>query len=70
MQETQRQLEVAKIRLQDENSSLRQRIRKLEVDYDKAEANREVSEIAESDYFRDLQQRALTMRNKFKASSN
>ena len=66
LQETQRQLEAAQKRLKQENTDLRFRLRKLEVRYDEAQASREVSEIAESDYFRELQQRAKSMRTKFK----
>ncbi len=67
LKETQRQLEAAQQRLRSENSDLRQRLRKLEVRYDEAEASREVTEIAESDYFRALQQRAKSLRSKYKA---
>ena len=66
LRETQRQLEAAQLRLRQENTDLRFRLRKLEVQYDQVEASREVSEIAESDYFRELQQRAKSMRTKFK----
>ena len=66
LRETQRQLEAAQKRLRQENTDLRFRLRKLEVRYDEIQANKEVSEIAESDYFRELQQRAKSMRTKFK----
>jgi hypothetical protein len=66
LRETQRQLEAAQLRLRQENTDLRFRLRKLEVQYDTVQANREVTEIADSDYFRELQQRAKSMRNKFK----
>jgi chromosome segregation ATPase len=66
LRETQRQLEAAQKRLRQENTDLRFRLRKLEVRYDETQANKEVSEIAESDYFRELQQRAKSMRTKFK----
>lgn len=67
LRETQRQLEAAQQRLKRENTDLRHRLRKMEVEYDQTQAHAEVSEIAESDYFRELQQRAKTMRTKFKA---
>ena len=66
LRETQRQLEAAEKRLRRENTDLRFRLRKLEVQYDEAQASVEVSEIAESDYFRELQQRAKSMRTRFK----
>jgi len=69
LRETQRQLEAAQQRLRQENTDLRHRLRKLEVQYDETQAHREVSEIAESDYFRELQQRAKSMRTKFKPQS-
>lgn len=70
LRETQRQLEAAQQRLKRENTDLRHRLRKLEVQYDETQAHREVTEIAESDYFRELQQRAKSMRTKFKPQAS
>lgn len=70
LRETQRQLEAAQKRLKQENTDLRFRLRKLEVQYDETQAHREVTEIADSDYFRELQQRAKSMRTKFKPQAS
>ena len=66
LKEAQRQLEAARRKLQSENSDLRQRLRKLDVRYDENQAIEEVREIAESDYFRELQERAKSMRSRYK----
>jgi hypothetical protein len=66
LKETQRQLEAAQQELRRENVDLKQRLKKLDVKYDEQEASREVLEIADSDYFRELQQRAKSMRTRFK----
>lgn len=66
LKETQRQLEAAQKKLKAENVDLRQRLKKLDVQYDEAQASQEVTEIAESDYFRELQQRAKSLRSRFK----
>lgn len=66
LKETQRQLEAAQNALRKENTNLKQRLKKLEVKYDEAQAEEEIREIADSDYFRELQQRAQSMRSKFK----
>ena len=66
LRETQRQLTAAQKRLRQENTDLRFRLRKLEVQFDETQASQEVSEIADSDYFRELQQRAKSLRTKFK----
>jgi hypothetical protein len=69
LKETQRQLEAAEKQLRRENANLKQQLKKLDVQYDKAQANLEISEIVESDYFRDLQSRAKSLRSKFKPES-
>jgi regulator of replication initiation timing len=69
LKETQRQLQVAQQQLKRENTDLRERLKKLDVDYDKVQAEREIEEIVDSDYFRDLQNRAKSMRTKFKTTS-
>lgn len=67
LKETQRQLEAAQKKLKSENTDLRQRLKTLEVEYDRSEASREVAEIADSDYFQELQQRAKSLRKKYKS---
>lgn len=67
LKEAQRQLEAARRKLQSENSDLRQRLKKLDVHYDESQAEEEVREIAESDYFRELQERAKSMRSRYKS---
>lgn len=69
LKETQRRLEAAEKQLRRENASLKLQLKKLDVQYDKAQANLEISEIVESDYFRDLQSRAKSLRSKFKPES-
>lgn len=66
LKEAQRQLEAARRKLQSENSDLRQRLKKLDVGYDESQAIEEVREIAESDYFRELQERAKSLRSRYK----
>lgn len=66
LKETQRQLEAAQNALRKENSDLRQRLKKLDVKYDEQQAEQEIREIADSEYFRDLQQRAKSLRSRFK----
>lgn len=63
--ETRRQLEAARNRLVDENKDLRGRLKKLEVQYDKEQAQQEIQEIADTDYFRELQTRARTLRERY-----
>lgn len=66
LKETQRQLEAAQQALKKENTDLRQRLKKLDVTFDEEQAELEIREIADSEYFRDLQQRAKSLRAKFK----
>lgn len=69
LKETQRQLETAQKQLKRENASLKQQLKKFDVQYDEARASIEVSEIVETDYFRELQTRAKSLRSKFKSES-
>lgn len=66
LKETQRQLEAAQNALRKENTDLRQRLKKLDVKFDEEQAEHEIREIADSEYFRDLQQRAKSLRSRFK----
>ena len=66
LKETQRQLQAAQQQLKRENTDLRERLKKLDVEYDETQASLEIAEIVESDYFRELQQRAKSLRTKFK----
>lgn len=68
LRETQRQLEAAEKQLRRENADLKQKLKKLDVHYDHAQASMEVLEIVESDYFRDLQSRAKSLRSKFRSA--
>ena len=69
LRETQRQLEAAQRQLKKENADLKQRLGKFKVEYDKEQASQEVEDISESDYFRELQERAKSMRDKFKSGA-
>ncbi|NKN36398.1 hypothetical protein HFC70_08505 [Agrobacterium sp. a22-2] len=66
LKETQRQLETAQQALRSENTDLKQRLKQLDVTFDEQQAEQEIREIADSDYFRDLQQRAKSLRSRFK----
>ena len=50
-------------------SVLKKQIRELQIEIDEAKKSRQVSEIVESDFFRDLQQKAESMRNRTKGAS-
>ncbi len=65
--ETRRRLEMAEARLQKENKALRNRLDKFEVSYDEAEAQVEVEQVTDTDYFRSLQSRAKVLRSKYKS---
>jgi predicted RNase H-like nuclease (RuvC/YqgF family) len=69
LKETQRQLEAAEKQLRRENANLKQKLKKLDVHFDEAQASIEISEIVETDYFRELQSRAKSLRSKFKQES-
>jgi predicted RNase H-like nuclease (RuvC/YqgF family) len=66
LRETQRQLEAAEKQLRRENADLKQKLKKLDVQYDEAQASVEIREIVDTDYFRELQSRAKMLRSKFK----
>lgn len=69
LKETQRQLEAAQKQLKRENADLKQRLKKLDVQFDEKQASLEISEIVETDYFRELQSRAKSLRSKFKSET-
>ncbi|WP_319531165.1 hypothetical protein [uncultured Cohaesibacter sp.] len=66
LKETQRKLEATQRKLKSENTGLRAKLKKLDVTYDEEQADQEIEEIAESEYFQNLQARARQLRNKFK----
>ncbi|MEO1197929.1 MAG: hypothetical protein AAFX39_01655 [Pseudomonadota bacterium] len=69
LRETQRQLEEAQKQLVKENATLKTKVRRLQIEIDQSEKEREVSEIADSDYFQDLQSQARAMRARYKGTS-
>lgn len=64
LRETQRQLEHARAQLAVENQTLRRKVDQLSIEIDKTKKDREVSEITETDYFRELQVKAQQMRRR------
>lgn len=60
--EARRRLEDARHRLERENGTLRAEVSELRIHVDRDKKDREVETIAESDYFKDLQKRARSMR--------
>lgn len=64
LRESNRQLEAAEKKLRNENSSLRKQVKKLRIEIDQSQKDTEVSEIVETDYFKELQQRARELRNR------
>lgn len=62
----QKELEAANSRLTQENAQLSANVQKLRIDIDRKQFRREVGEIADTDYFRDLQSRARLMRARHK----
>ena len=69
LKEAKRQLEAAQKQLVRENTSLKQKLKKLDVQYDESQAEIEIQEIVESDYFRELQDRAKSLRAKFNSGT-
>ena len=66
LRESNRKLEAAEKKLRNENSSLRKQVKKLRIEIDQSQKDSEVSEIVETDYFKELQQRARALRNRQK----
>ncbi|MET1413036.1 hypothetical protein ABVF61_12245 [Roseibium sp. HPY-6] len=65
--ETKRQLEMAEAKLRKENAELKTRLDKFEVSYDEEEAEKEVQEVSDTEYFRSLQSRAKDLRSRYKS---
>ncbi len=65
--ETKRQLEAAEAKLRKENADLKTRLDKFEVTYDKEQAQAEIEQVSDSDYFRSLQSRAKDLRSRYKS---
>lgn len=65
--ETKRQLERAEAKLRKENADLKTRLDKFEVTYDKEQAQAEIEQVSDSDYFRSLQSRAKDLRSRYKS---
>ncbi|MTI42552.1 hypothetical protein JM93_04340 [Roseibium hamelinense] len=68
LQATKRKLEAAEQRLRKENVVLRSKLQKYDVAYDKDEAASEVEKVAESEYFKNLQAQARSLRARFKST--
>ncbi len=62
LRETQRQLEVAQRALSRENESLKQKVQQMTVEIDQKKKDRQVAKITESDYFKELQDKAASLR--------
>lgn len=62
LSEARRRLEDARKRLERENGTLRAEVNELRIHIDREKKDREVETIAESDYFKDLQKRARSLR--------
>lgn len=65
--ETKRQLVAAEAKLRKENAELKTRLDKFEVTYDKEQAQAEIEQVSDSDYFRSLQSRAKDLRSRYKS---
>lgn len=62
LQEANRQLEAIQEKLEVENIDLRKQVKKLRIEIDQGQKELEVSEIVDTDYFRDLQKKARELR--------
>ena len=62
LEKTKKELEIAKKRLARENVELKNELRKLRVEIDPSQKAKDVAEITETDYFRDLQRKAKDLR--------
>ena len=70
LRETKRQLEAAEAKLRKENAELKTRLDKFEVTFDEKQAEMEIQQVSDTDYFRSLQSRAKDLRSKYKSRSN
>lgn len=66
LEEAKRRLEAANLRLNDDNRALADEVDRLKIQVDVLSRDREVAEIAETDYFLALQGRAGTLRDRFR----
>lgn len=66
--EARRRLEDARQRLEKENGSLKAQVSELRIHVDREKKEEEVETIVESDYFKDLQRRARSMRARHSGS--
>jgi len=64
LKEANRRLEEHNRSVTTENVTLRDQVQRLTIEIDQTRKDREVSEIVETDYFRDLQERAQEMRRR------
>jgi hypothetical protein len=67
LNEANRQLSEAHKLIASENVVLRDQVQRLRIEIDYSRRDKEVSEIAETDYFQTLRSRAQEMRGRFKA---
>ena len=66
LNEANRQLAEAHRQIASENQVLRDQVQRLRIEIDVSRRDKEVSEIAESDYFQTLRARAKEIRDRFK----
>ena len=66
LEEAKRQLEVHNARLTVDNRTLADEVDRLRIRVDVLSRDREVAEIAETDYFRELQVRAGALRDRYR----
>jgi predicted transcriptional regulator len=64
LKEANRRLEEHNRSVTTENVTLRDQVQRLSIEIDQTRKEREVSEIVETDYFRNLQERAQAMRKR------
>ena len=62
LEKTKRELEIAKKKLARENVELKNELRKLRVEIDPSQKAKDVAEITETEYFRDLQKKARDLK--------
>jgi hypothetical protein len=68
LNEANRQLGEAHKLIASENAVLRDQVQRLRIEIDTSRRDKEVSEIAETDYFQTLRSRAQEMRGRFKTA--
>jgi hypothetical protein len=69
LNEANRQLGEAHKVIASENAVLRDQVQRLRIEIDTSRRDKEVSEIADSDYFQTLRGRAQEMRDRFKSAT-